>query len=51
MKAGPDGKFPYNGLVDCFLKSIKQTGVTGLWVGLPTYMFRVCPHAIVALLT
>ena len=46
MKAGPDGKLPYNGLLDCFVKSIKREGFFGLWIGLPTFILRVCPHSI-----
>ena len=47
---GPDGKYPYSGVPDCFAKSIKNEGFTGLWAGLPTYYFRVGPHAIITLL-
>lgn len=50
MKAGPDGKMPYNGVVDCFKKSILRENFLGLWVGLPTYIVRVSPHAIITLL-
>lgn len=50
QKAGPDGKLPYSGVPDCFAKSIAAEGVTGLWAGLPTYYFRVGPHAIITLL-
>lgn len=45
------GKLPYSGVPDCFAKSIAREGVTGLWAGLPTYYFRVGPHAIITLLT
>ena len=31
-------------------KSIKNEGVTGLWVGLPTYYIRVGPHAMITVL-
>jgi len=51
MKAGPDGKMAYTGLLDCFVKSVARESVVGLWVGLPTYIFRVGPHAIITLLT
>lgn len=51
MKKGPDGKYPYSGFNDCVMKSIKNEGITGLWAGLPTYYFRVGPHAIITLLT
>lgn len=45
-----DGKNPYNSVVDCFVKSIKREGVTGLWVGYPTFYCRVAPHAMTSLL-
>ena len=44
------GKLPYDSLVDCFKKSIAKEGVTGLWTGLPTYYFRVAPHAMITLI-
>lgn len=50
MKRLPDGTMPYNGVVDCFAKSVAREGVTGLWAGLPTYYFRVGPHAMITLL-
>ena len=46
----PNGQYPYTGVGDCLLKSIKREGVTGLWVGFPTYFFRVGPHAVISLL-
>lgn len=51
MKKGPDGKLPYNGILDCFKKTITKEGPTGLWVGISTYYFRVAPHAIISLVT
>ena len=50
QKAGPDGVMPYKNLLDCFAKSLAREGVTGFWAGLPTYYFRVGPHAIITLL-
>ena len=50
QKAGPDGKMPYPSIVDCVRISVAKEGVTGLWAGLPTYYFRVGPHAIITLL-
>lgn len=47
---GPDGKYAYDGLRDCFKKSIAREGVTGLWTGLPTYYSRVAPHAMFTLM-
>jgi len=50
MKINADGSKPYNGIVDCFKKSVAKEGATGLWAGLPTYYFRVAPHAMITLL-
>lgn len=46
-----DGKLPYSGFLDCAFKTAKFEGVTGFWAGLPTYYFRVGPHAIITLMT
>lgn len=51
MKRLPDGTFPYSGFVDCAMKTAAREGITGFWAGLPTYYFRVGPHAIITLLT
>lgn len=51
QKPMADGTMPYKGLPDCFQKSIAREGVTGLWAGLPTYYFRVGPHAVITLLS
>lgn len=51
MKADATGKFPYSGLFDCFIKSTQKEGISGLWVGFPTYYFRIAPHAMITLLT
>ena len=51
QKAGPDGVMPYKNIADCFAKSLQKEGVTGFWAGLPTYYFRVGPHAVIVLLT
>ena len=45
-----NGKFPYNNIFDCMAKTVANEGFTGLWVGFSTYIFRVSPHAITALL-
>ena len=49
MKADASGALPYKGMIDCFGKSIAREGVTGLWVGLPTYIIRIAPHSIISL--
>jgi solute carrier family 25 (mitochondrial oxoglutarate transporter), member 11 len=50
MKPDAQGKLAYSGIVDCFTKSIKNEGVTGLWVGFPTYYFRIAPHVMITLM-
>jgi len=50
MKKGPDGKFPYDNMWDCMKKTARNEGITGFWAGLPTYYFRVGPHAMITLL-
>ncbi len=51
MKAGPDGVMPYKNMLDCIMQTAAKEGVTGFWAGLPTYYFRVGPHAVITLLT
>ena len=51
MKIGADGIAPYKGLVDCILKTTSTEGVQRLWVGFPTYYFRIAPHVMITLLT
>lgn len=50
QKPNAEGVLPYKNLVDCVQKSVAREGVTGLWAGLPTYYFRVGPHAMIVLL-
>lgn len=50
MQKLPDGTYPYRGFFHCLTTSIAREGITGLWVGLPTFIFRISPHAIVTLL-
>lgn len=50
MKAGADGKLPYKNIFDAMAKTTKYEGIVGLWVGFPTYYFRIAPHAMITLL-
>ena len=50
MKALPDGTLPYNGVIDCLVKSVRREGVFGLWIGLPTFICRVIPHSTAVLI-
>ena len=45
-----NGVYPYKGMPDCFKKTLAKEGATGFWAGLPTYYFRVGPHAVITLL-
>jgi len=29
------------------MKTVGNEGVTGLWVGLPTYIVRIAPHVMI----
>lgn len=49
MKAGPDGVMPYKNIFDAMGKTVAQEGVSGLWVGLPTFIIRIAPHAMISL--
>ena len=50
MKAGPDGVFPYKNIFDALSKTLAADGPKGLWVGLPTYIFRVSPHVMITMI-
>lgn len=50
QKANAEGVMPYKNMADCFAKSMAKEGLTGFWAGLPTYYFRVGPHAIITLM-
>lgn len=41
----------YNGIADCFIKSIHREGFLRLWVGLPIYFIRGTPHSFILLRT
>lgn len=51
MKKTPDGKMPYSGVLDCFVKTAQHEGVAKLWVGINTFYIRVAPHAVISLVT
>lgn len=51
MKAGPDGKMPYSGLVDCSMKIFRTEGFFAFWTGFGAYYGRCAPHAMIILLT
>lgn len=46
MVKGPDGQFPYKNIFHTVLKSQQQEGFLKLWVGFPTFYFRIAPHCM-----
>lgn len=51
MSADPKtGEMPFKSPIDCLVKSVKNNGVTSLWKGLPAYVTRISPHAILVLI-
>lgn len=42
---GPEGKLPYNNMVDCFRTAAKEEGILRFYRGCSTYYFRIAPHA------
>ena len=50
MKPNAEGIMPYKNIFDAIQKSIKNEGVAGLWVGYPTFYFRIAPHVMITLL-
>ena len=47
MTALPNGTMPYKNLFDCIGKEIANNGLRGLYVGLPTFITQIAPHAII----
>jgi len=41
-----NGNYPYKNIFDCINKSVQKEGVSNLWVGFPTYYFRIAPHVM-----
>lgn len=50
MKPDANGVQPYSGMIDCFSQSVRREGITGLWIGFPTYYVRIAPHIMITLL-
>ena len=51
MHPNSDGTFPYKGITDCALKTVRKEGLFGFWAGLPTYFARLGPHVMITLIT
>jgi solute carrier family 25 oxoglutarate transporter 11 len=47
---GPDGKLPYNGMMDCFQKVFRNEGPMRFYRGFSTYYVRIAPHAMITLI-
>lgn len=51
QKPLPDGTLQYKSFVDCMAKTVKNEGVSGLWIGFfPTYYIRIAPHIMITLI-
>lgn len=50
MKIMPDGKYPYEGMIDCASKTVKNEGILGFYAGYPTYFTRIAPKAALVLI-
>jgi solute carrier family 25 oxoglutarate transporter 11 len=50
MKKGPDGKYPYKGMIDCAKRTVLKEGPIGFYTGFPTYFARIAPHSMLVLL-
>ena len=50
MVPDANGKLPYKHIFDVIGKSVANEGFARLWVGFPTFYFRIAPHAMLTLL-
>ena len=41
---------PYKNIFDCIQKTASREGISGLWVGYPTFYFRIAPHVMITLI-
>lgn len=51
MKKLPDGTFPYNSLLDVFVKTFKREGIFGFWTGVPAFFMYIGPHTLISLIS
>lgn len=49
MKPDANGVMPYKNIFDAINQTMKKEGVAGLWVGYPTFYFRIAPHVMITL--
>lgn len=50
MKPDAQGKVPYAGFADCFMKTLTQEGPLKFYTGFPTYYIRIAPHVVFTLI-
>lgn len=50
MNRGLDGRLPYKGVVDCFVKCARSQGVSRLWAGFAVFYTFQAPHTMITLL-
>lgn len=50
QKPGPDGVYPYRGLIHCGVTIARTEGVPAFFKGLSAYVVRIAPHITIALL-
>ena len=50
MTMNADGTWPYSGLSDVVMKTIKREGIRGFWTGLSAFYMLVGPHTLITLI-
>ncbi len=50
MKPDAAGVMPYKNIFDTIGQTYKREGITGLWVGYPTFYMRIAPHVMITLI-
>jgi len=50
QRRSSDGKLPYKGTLDCFLKVARNEGLGRFYRGFGTYYVRIAPHAMITVL-
>lgn len=50
MQPDAEGKYPYNGSLDCAMKTLKSGGPLKFYTGFPVYCVRIAPHVMVRML-
>ncbi|MBA0708410.1 hypothetical protein Golax_023538 [Gossypium laxum] len=46
MQPDAEGKYPYNGSLDCAMKTLKSGGPLKFYTGFPVYCVRIAPHVM-----